>query len=603
MSRGKSNKRFHVILIKPSKYDEDGYVIRWARALLVSNSLAVLNALTEEAARSQVLGPDVDIITHLFDETNTRIPVKNIAKRVSGSTDRSIVCMVGVQSNQYPRAVDLCREFTACGLKTMIGGFHVSGSIEMLPEIPDEIQEAMDDGITIVSGEVERCWSELLRDAYHGTLKPLYNFLNDKPALGDVPPPFTPEVKLRHYIPSRQTSFDAGRGCPFQCSFCTIINVQGRTMRGRTADDVEALIRRNYAQGIREYFIADDNFARHPGWESIIDRIIHLRKKEKLRISLMIQIDTVAHRIPHFTEKLAQAGCHRVFIGIESVNPANLKASAKYQNRISEYRTMLQAWRDQRVVTYAGYILGFPGDTYESIMRDVEYLKRELPLDLAEFFVMTPLPGSKDHQQNAIKGIPMDKDLNKYDTTQPCMDHPKMSREELQRAYRDAWRSYYSREHVETILKRRKDKRLHALVWLITWFRNSIFNEDVHPLLGGLFRLKGRRQRSPRFPIESIPAYYSRRTKDIGLWSLRAVTLLLEMHYLYRKVRREEYKNYMDIAIRPDPIGSKRAKRSPDRTPLEVVTPTPVQFEGTGSNDNSTVSSGSARSLGPHTTS
>jgi len=550
MSRENSNKRFHVFLIKPSKYDEDGYVIRWARAVLISNSLAAMNALTEEAQRNQILGPDIDIVPHWFDETVTRIPVKKIAKLARTSGDRCIICMVGVQSNQYPRAVDLSREFMAHGLKTMIGGFHVSGSIEMLPKIPDEIQTAMDDGITIVAGEVEQSWKELLSDAYHGTLKPYYNFLNDKPDLGNTPPPFSPIENLRRFLPSRQSSFDAGRGCPFQCSFCTIINVQGRTMRARTADDIEALIRRNYTQGVREYFITDDNFARNPNWESIIDRIIYLKEKEKLRISLMIQIDTVAHRIKRFTEKLGRAGCRRVFIGMESVNPDNLKASAKYQNRISDYRGMLQAWRDQEVVTYAGYILGFPGDTYESIMRDVEFLKRELPLEFAEFFIMTPLPGSKDHQQNVLKGIPMDEDLNKYDTSQPCMDHPKMSREELMRAYHDAWRSFYSLEHIETILKRRKDKRRNRIINHMIWFRSSYFIENVHPFLGGFFRLKGRRLRYSCFPIESIPAYYWRRTKDISRWIVGTVKLLVEMRWVSWKVNREKYKDYTDPAIR-----------------------------------------------------
>ena len=583
MSVATSNKRFHVVLIKPSKYDEEGYVIRWFRAVLVSNSLAVLNALTEDAARNQVLGPDVDIIPHVFDETVTRIPIRRLAGMAQASGDRGVICMVGVQSNQYPRAVDLCREFVAYGLKTMLGGFHVSGSVEMLPKISPEIQEAMDEGVTIVAGEVEQSWSQLLQDAYRGTLKPYYNFIDDKPALENTPPPFTPREKLRYYVPTRQSSFDAGRGCPFQCSFCTIINVQGRTMRGRTADDVEALIRRNYAQGIREFFITDDNFARHPGWESIVDRIIALRE-ENIKIRLMIQTDTMAHRIPRFIEKLGRAGCRRVFIGMETVNPDNLKASAKYHNRVSEYRTMLQAWRDQHVVSYAGYMIGFPGDTYESIMRDVEYLKTELPLDFAEFFVVTPLPGSKDHQQYTLKGVPMDEDLNQYDTTQPCMDHPKMSREELRRAYRDAWRSFYSREHVETILKRRQDRRRHNVARQMVWFRSSFFMENVHPLLGGFFRLKGRRQRSPRFPVESIPAYYWRRSKEIILWSVRAAVLLLEMRHLYRKVNRDEYKNYMDAAITPDPLEAIRARRSAEASrhgkefPQSAVTERPLAF-------------------------
>ena len=543
-------KRFHVVLIKPSKYDEDGYVISWFRGVLVSNSMAMMNALTEQAEHDKVLGPDVEIITHFYDETVRRIPVKRLVREVQSGVDRAVVCMVGVQTNQFTRAVDLGKEFIACGLNVMVGGFHVSGSIQMLPRVPDEIQEGIDAGITMVAGEVENRWSELLKDAYSNSLKPLYNFLNDQPSLEGAVVPFTSKENLSFNGDSRQTSFDAGRGCPFKCSFCTIINVQGNTMRGRTPDDIEALIKRNQAQDMRGFFITDDNFARHPRWEEIVDRIISLKKKK--RVTLMIQTDTMSYRIPRFVDKLARAGCRRIFIGMESVNPDNLKACGKPQNRIHEYRTMLQAWRDASVVTHAGYIIGFPGDTYDSIMRDVERLKQELPIEFVVFFMMTPLPGSQDHLDNYLKGVPMAKEMNDYDTTRPCAEHPRMSRDELMRAYRDAWKSFYSREHVETILKRRKDRRQKNIARDMIWFRSAVFVEGLHPFLFGIFRIKGRKRRSPKFPTESIPVYYCRRTWDIASWTIRMLIIFIEVKYLSFKANRGRNNDYMDITITPE---------------------------------------------------
>jgi len=543
-------KRFHVVLIKPSKYDEDGYVISWFRGVLVSNSMAMMNALTEQAEHDKVLGPDVEIITHFYDETVRRIPVKRLVREVQPGVDRAVVCMVGVQTNQFTRAVDLGKEFIACGLNVMVGGFHVSGSIQMLPRVPDEIQEGIDAGITMVAGEVENRWSELLKDAYSNSLKPLYNFLNDQPSLEGAVVPFTSKENLSFNGDSRQTSFDAGRGCPFKCSFCTIINVQGNTMRGRTPDDIEALIKRNQAQDMRGFFITDDNFARHPRWEEIVDRIISLKKKK--RVTLMIQTDTMSYRIPRFVDKLARAGCRRIFIGMESVNPDNLKACGKPQNRIHEYRTMLQAWRDASVVTHAGYIIGFPGDTYDSIMRDVERLKQELPIEFVVFFMMTPLPGSQDHLDNYLKGVPMAKEMNDYDTTRPCAEHPRMSRDELMRAYRDAWKSFYSREHVETILKRRKDRRQKNVARDMIWFRSAVFVEGLHPFLFGIFRIKGRKRRSPKFPTESIPVYYCRRTWDIASWTIRMLIIFIEVKYLSFKANRGRNNDYMDITITPE---------------------------------------------------
>ena len=543
-------KRFHVVLIKPSRYDDNGYVISWFRGVLVSNSMAVINALTEQADSEKVLGPDVEIITHFYDETVRRIPVKRLVREVQSGVDRAVVCMVGVQTNQFTRAVDLGKEFIACGLNVMVGGFHVSGSIQMLPRVPDEIQEGIDAGITMVAGEVENRWSELLKDAYSNSLKPLYNFLNDQPSLEGAVVPFVSKENLSFNGDSRQTSFDAGRGCPFKCSFCTIINVQGNAMRGRTPDDIEALIKRNQAQDMRGFFITDDNFARHPRWEEIVDRIISLKKKK--RVTLMIQTDTMSYRIPRFVDKLARAGCRRIFIGMESVNPDNLKACGKPQNRIHEYRTMLQAWRDASVVTHAGYIIGFPGDTYDSIMRDVERLKQELPIEFVVFFMMTPLPGSQDHLDNYLKGVPMAKEMNDYDTTRPCAEHPRMSRDELMRAYRDAWKSFYSREHVETILKRRKDRRQKNVARDMIWFRSAVFVEGLHPFLFGIFRIKGRKRRSPKFPTESIPVYYCRRTWDIASWTIRMLIIFIEVKYLSFKANRGRNNDYMDITITPE---------------------------------------------------
>ena len=117
-----------------------------------------------------------------------------------------------------------------------------------------------------------------------------------------------------------------------------------------------------------------------------------------------------------------------MFIGLENINPDNLLAAKKRQNKITEYREMLQKWRTHGASTFAGYILGFPGDTRESILRDIEIIKRELPLDILEFFFLTPLPGSEDHQKHArSKGVWMDPDLNKYDLNHRVSHHPKMS--------------------------------------------------------------------------------------------------------------------------------------------------------------------------------
>lgn len=547
------SRRFHIILIKPSKYDDDGYIIRWWRGVITSNSLACLHALTQSAVAEGVLGPDVEAVIHCFDETVQKVPVRELSRRVLKGGGRGIACMVGVQTNQYARALDLALEFKREGLPSMIGGFHVSGTIEMLPDKPPEIQEALDVGITLVAGEVEARWGQLLKAAYENRLEPLYDLVDDKPSLQGVPGPYLPASTVDRFL-NAQTSFDAGRGCPFKCSFCTIINIQGNEMRGRNEDDIEKLVRRNFAAGHHHIFITDDNFARHKDWEKIADRLIEIKERENIRCSLMIQTDTVAHKIPRFIEKMTRAGVRRVFIGLESVNPDNLRATGKYHNQLKEYRKMLQAWRDHGAITYAGYILGFPGDTYQSIMRDVEFLKKELPLDLAEFFIMTPLPGSKDHQRYYLDKVPMARDTNLYDTMHVCMQHPKMTDEELLRAYQDAWKSFLGKEHVRTLLLRRKGPRRRILFSSLLWFRTSVFLEDAHPLLGGFFRLKGRRNRRRGMAVEPFFPYTFGRMKEFAVYLVGLVQILWETWSLLREANRPENAGYMDEAIRPEPL-------------------------------------------------
>ncbi|RUV78483.1 radical SAM protein, partial [Mesorhizobium sp. M1A.F.Ca.IN.020.32.1.1] len=132
--------------------------------------------------------------------------------------------------------------------------------------------------------------------------------------------------------------------------------VQGRRSRFRSADDIEKLVRMNWAQGVHRFFITDDNFARNRNWEAIFDRLIELREKGAIPLGLMIQVDTLCHKIPNFIEKAKRAGVTRVFIGLENVNPENLTAARKSQNKITEYRKMLLAWKAQGIMTLAGYI-------------------------------------------------------------------------------------------------------------------------------------------------------------------------------------------------------------------------------------------------------
>ena len=181
----------------------------------------------------------------------------------------------------------------------------------------------------VLAGEAEDGrLDQVIRDAWQGKLAPLYNYMDQLPALQGEPVPILPQQHLRR-TSGALSSMDLGRGCPYQCSFCTVINVQGRKSRFRTPDDLEKIIRENYAQKIYRFFITDDNFARNRDWEMLFDRLIELRANGFPKIGFTIQVDTLCHKIPNFIEKASQAGVRRVFIGLENINPDNLIAGKR----------------------------------------------------------------------------------------------------------------------------------------------------------------------------------------------------------------------------------------------------------------------------------
>src|SRR5207237_1316801 len=146
---------FQLVLIKPTHYDDDGYPITWLRSHIPSNTLAALYGLGEDCRKRQALGPDIDIVIKPFDETN--------------------------------------------------------------PRVRPEIQAAMDMGISIFAGEAEENRLDIvMRDARDGKLKPLYRYTDDLPGLEGAPSPSLPPAALARNE-GRKSSFDLGRGCPFQC--------------------------------------------------------------------------------------------------------------------------------------------------------------------------------------------------------------------------------------------------------------------------------------------------------------------------------------------------------------------------------------------------
>jgi hypothetical protein len=215
---------------------------------------------------------------------------------------------------------------------------------------------------------------------------------------------------------------------------------------------------------------------------------------------------------------------------------------------------MLLAWKAAHVTVFAGYILGFPADTPESIRRDIGIIQRELPIDLLEFHCLTPLPGSEDHQRLYKAGTYMEPDLNKYDLEHATMAHPRMSKDEWEGIYQESWRVYFSPEHMKTVMRRAAATGISAgkVLFLLVWYYGCAELENIHPLQGGYLRRKYRRDRRPPMPIESPLVFYPRYFADLIYKHLKLGVAIMKYGRFRQALKKDpNASNYTDTALTP----------------------------------------------------
>ncbi|MCP5196269.1 MAG: radical SAM protein [Gammaproteobacteria bacterium] len=459
--------------------------------------------------------------------------------------------IVGAHTAQFPRAAALVRQFRAAEIPVIIGGSHVSGTLRSLPEPARELQEMLDLGVSLFIGEAEGHFEEVLRDAHARRMKPIYDYgevmVDMEQALLPTHVPLNVERRLALGL-NPVNPIEAGRGCPYKCSFCTVVNVHGREARARTPEAVACFVRASIHHGRSRFMFTDDNFARNENWKPILEALLALREKEGLKFSFILQVDTQSDRIPGFIELAARAGCVQIFVGMESINTDALRTVSKNQNSVKRYQRFFLAWKRHGVVIMAGYIVGFPTDTPESVRRDLATIKRELPLDLLYLFILTPLPGSADHTALVEQGAPLDSDPSRYTTFHTTIPHPHMSGAELEALYYEAWRIYYDDAHSATILRRHAAMGGHLddLTPFLLVARNAFAVDNVNPAEVGILRRQMWRERRPDLPRESLIPFLLRRgwstamAQGRWLWDIHRVTRMV------RQVERERSRPMVD---------------------------------------------------------
>lgn len=526
-------RSLRIYFVKPSQYDSDGLVLRYRWGVVPNNTLTVLAGLTQAyAAARPALDVQIVLWEELVDGPLAPATLDSIRARAAADGVDVIVGLAGVQTGQYPRARDLALQCVQRDLPVVAGGFHISSDAPSRDFLAAH-------GVTVVVGEAESTWAQLLDDHLRGARRPLYRVgdgLRTRTGLGDIAvPPITdaplPALDARYlsrFFNPTLSTLDTARGCPFACSYCAVKNVMGRTMRARDPARVVAWVRDAHDRhGIRSLFLVDDDLYRSPDWEAVLLGIAALRREGR-DVSFMMQVDVEAGVFPaadapatareqrsrRFVELAAGAGCYAVFIGFESFNPANLVQTAKVQNQAREdrgagvadaaararvtarYRNAVQNWHRAGVAVHAGYMIGLPFDGRGSGAQAARDLTA-IGVDLASFFPYTPLPGTEDYEAALRDGAMLERDFNSWDCLHIVSRHPMLTPAEVYREYCDAHRTFYRWRRVAWALA--TGYRVPGLCAAARYgmlvqqlYFTYAYRRGWHPMMGGIWRVRDR---------------------------------------------------------------------------------------------------------------
>jgi hypothetical protein len=481
-----------VVIIKPSKYGLSGYVERFRRGFMPNSTVPYIRSMTPASVDG------VDIETHAIDEyVQTDLDYLELLRNPS---DPTLLALVGVQSHQFQRSLDLAAFARANGVRhCIIGGPHpMTCDTSML----------QNRGVSFALAEAEMIWMQILKDAVQGELQPVYGA--DRRWAGELQAPVLippSERDLRRYIVPMLGIYPA-RGCPFTCNFCSVIKIAGRQVRSQPIETTMESLRKAKAAGVRMVMFTSDNFNKYTEAAGLLEQMI----AEQINIPFFVQCDTQISKQEEIVMLLGKAGCFEVFVGVESFNRETLLAVHKTQNHPSTYSDIVKLCRKYHVLTHFSNIIGFPEDTAKSIHENLDVLLGLDP-DVASFYILTPIPGTEQYDDFLAAGWITERNLDRLDGTTTAWRHPNLSWPEWQGLLYHCYRKFYSPRHI--LMHGLKGFHRDAFGGFLAYLGHPLFNRYAvlkkrHPMSGGVLEVH----------IDSISAYEDLREKQFGFRQL-----------------------------------------------------------------------------------
>ena len=464
----------HIVIVKPSKYTPEGYVERFRWGFMPNSTVPYLRSMTPP-----VVG-DTPLEVNTVDEyVHTDLQYLSLLKRRRGG--RTLVALVGVQSHQFHRALDLAAYARRNGCMVVIGGPHA---------MTCDTSMLQGRGISFALAEAELVWPKILHDAAQGELEPVYGQQQRWQQELEAPTIMPPERKdpRRYVIP--MLGLYPARGCPFLCNFCSVIKIAGRRIRSQSIASTLASLRAAKAAGVRTIMFTSDNFNKYPEAEELLTAMVD----ERLGLEFFVQCDTQIARQEGLVALLAKAGCYQMFVGVESFNRETLLAAHKGQNRPEKYRDIVRLCRGHGISSHFSNIVGFPQDTPQEIDGHLATL-RELEPTWASFYILCPIPGTEQYDDFLAGGLITEKNLDRFDTTCLTWRHPYYSRERMSQLLFDCYRKFFSWRHTLRNVRDEVSLGIKGL-WArsagslaMSWFNRFCAWRRTHPMSGGIVRV------------------------------------------------------------------------------------------------------------------
>ena len=477
-----------VVIIKPSKYGVGGYVERFRRGFMPNSTVPYIRSMTPPSMEG------VQIETQAIDEyVQTDLKYLDLLRNPAETT---LLALVGVQSHQFQRSLDLAAFARANGVRhCVIGGPHpMTCDTSML----------QNRGVSFALSEAETIWPRILNDAIQGELQPVYG-ADQRWASALQSPVLIPPSKrdLHRYIVPMLGIYPA-RGCPFTCNFCSVIKIAGRQVRSQSIETTMQSLRHAKAAGVRMVMFTSDNFNKYAEAKELLEQMI----AEKIDIPFFVQCDTQIAKQEELVSLLGRAGCFEMFVGVESFSRQTLLAVHKTQNHPSTYGDIVKLCGQHRVLSHFSNIIGFPEDSVESIREHLEVLRGLRP-NTASFYILTPIPGTEQYDQFLEAGWITEQNLDRFDGTTTTWKHPNVSWPELQALLFRCYRKFYDIQHI--LYTAMQGFHREAIGGFLAYLGHPLFSrfsaaKRLHPMSGGIGRVL----------VDSISTYQDLRATQFG---------------------------------------------------------------------------------------